>query len=156
MDALVDALASSWRDGRKGLVFVRRVASVAELKRKLDDEYNDWLIARLLQRLNPRHHAALDAAVAKYRDQRAKGAATTIAPQDNHDEDSGGDDTFFAWFFRGRGPEDIISGARIQERFRNLGSPLGIFFDDNHLMELLASAPGGSGAPLRRSHRRRP
>ncbi|MFI7280122.1 helicase-related protein [Micromonospora chersina] len=142
MDALVNALASSWRDGRKGLVFVRRVASVAELKRKLDDEYNDWLIARLRQRLNPRHHAALDAAVAKYRDQRAKGATTTNTPQDNHDEDSGGDDTFFAWFFRGRGPEDIISGARIQERFRNLGSPLGIFFDDNHLMELLAAAPG--------------
>ncbi|OKI61700.1 helicase-related protein [Micromonospora sp. CB01531] len=141
MDALVNALTSSWRDGHKGLVFVRRVASVAELKRKLDDEYNDWLITRLRERIHPRHHAALDAKLAEYRDHRSR-RATAENHQDNHDEDSGGDDTLFAWFFRGRGPDGIISGARIQERFRNLGSPLGIFFDDNHLMALLDAAPG--------------
>lgn len=142
MDALVDALASSWRDGRKGLVFVRRVASVAELKRKLDGEYNDWLITRLRRRIHPRHHAALDAELAEYHEHRSRRATIDNNPHDDHDEDSGGDDTFFAWFFRGRGPDGIISGARIQERFRNLGSPLGIFFDDNHLMALLDAAPG--------------
>ncbi|WSA83889.1 helicase-related protein [Micromonospora sp. NBC_01796] len=142
MDALVDALSSSWRDGHKGLVFVRRVASVAELKRKLDDEYNDWLITRLRGRLHPRHHGALDTAVADYRDHRSRHTVTDNNQPDNHDEDSGGDDTFFAWFFRGRGPDTVISGARIQERFRNLGSPLGIFFDDNHVMDILDAAPG--------------
>ena len=35
MDALVDSLADSWTQGKKSLVFVRRVASVKELKRKL-------------------------------------------------------------------------------------------------------------------------
>jgi len=33
MDALVAALARSWERGEKSLVFVRRVASVTELKR---------------------------------------------------------------------------------------------------------------------------
>ncbi len=44
MDALVDALKDNWTQGRKALVFVRRVASVKELKRKLDERYDDWII----------------------------------------------------------------------------------------------------------------
>ncbi len=46
MDELVDSLGDTWRTGRKALVFVRRVASVKEIKRKLDERYNEWLIAR--------------------------------------------------------------------------------------------------------------
>lgn len=47
MDALVDSLAESWETGRKTLVFVRRVASVKEIKRKLDERYDRWLLGRL-------------------------------------------------------------------------------------------------------------
>ena len=44
MDALVGSLADTWKTGRKALVFVRRVASVTELGRKLDEHYDTWLI----------------------------------------------------------------------------------------------------------------
>ncbi|XTZ13610.1 helicase-related protein [Micromonospora echinospora] len=144
VDALVDALASSWRDGRKALVFVRRKASVSELKRKLDDEYNAWLIRRLRERIDRRHHALLDAAVEEFHQQRMQrvSAATDNGGHGGEEEDVGGEDTFFAWYFRGRGPDRVISGARIQERFRNLGSGLGTFFDDNHVMALLGASPG--------------
>jgi len=51
MDAVVDALSHSWTLGRKALIFVRRVASVKELKRKLDERYDQWLVDRLLREL---------------------------------------------------------------------------------------------------------
>ena len=51
MDAVVDALAHAWTRGAKSLVFVRRVASVKELKRKLDERYDDWLMHRLRREL---------------------------------------------------------------------------------------------------------
>ncbi|RLK25401.1 type III restriction/modification enzyme restriction subunit [Micromonospora sp. M71_S20] len=144
MDALVSSLVTSWRDGRKGLVFVRRVASVAELKQKLDDEYSDWLVGRLRNRLKEQHRAAFETAVDEFRRQRSLRTATApvAAEQAREDDDAGGQDTFFAWFFRGAGPDDIVSGATIQGRFRNQGGALGTFFDDNHVLALLAVEPG--------------
>ncbi|MEV5693527.1 helicase-related protein [Micromonospora globbae] len=144
MDALVHALGSSWRDGCKGLVFVRRVASVSELKRKLDDEYTDWLVDRLRKRLKERHRAAFDNAVDEFRRQRSVRVPTAVvlADQVREDDDAGGQDTFFAWFFRGAGPAGIVSGATIQARFRNQSGALGAFFDDNHVMALLGTRPG--------------
>ena len=47
MDALVSHLSKSWTQGRKALVFLRRVASVWEVKERLDLRYNEWLIQRL-------------------------------------------------------------------------------------------------------------
>ncbi|MCI4066112.1 DEAD/DEAH box helicase family protein [Micromonospora sp. R77] len=144
MDALVRTLATSWRDGRKGLVFVRRVASVSELKRKLDDEYSDWLVDRLRNRLDERHRPVFENAVDEFRRQRAlrDSTAPIVADQVREDDDAGGQDTFFAWFFRGAGPSGIVSGATIQGRFRNQSGPLGTFFDDNHVMALLDADPG--------------
>ncbi|MFG2099892.1 helicase-related protein [Micromonospora echinaurantiaca] len=144
MDALVRTLATSWRDGRKGLVFVRRVASVAELKRKLDDEYSDWLVDRLRSRLKGQHQAAFENAVDEFRRQRSLRVPTAAvtADQVREDDDTGGQDTFFAWFFRGAGPGGIVSGATIQGRFRNQSGALGTFFDDNHVMALLGANPG--------------
>ncbi|MGR6320052.1 DEAD/DEAH box helicase family protein [Micromonospora soli] len=144
MDSLVRTLATSWRDGRKGLVFVRRVASVTELKRKLDDEYSDWLVDRLRSRLKEQHATAFENAVDEFRRQRSQrdSIAPMAAEQVREDDDAGGQDTFFAWFFRGTGPDGIVSGATIQGRFRNQGSALGTFFDDNHIMALLGAGPG--------------
>jgi hypothetical protein len=119
MDALVDALASAWRDGDKALVFVRRVASVAELNRKLDAEYDAWLVARLRTLLDERHHPVLDLAVDTFRRQHRRsdsGSAANDGHPGNESQDVGGTDTFFAWFFRGRGPDGVVSGATIQER----------------------------------------
>ncbi|WP_431924813.1 helicase-related protein [Micromonospora wenchangensis] len=144
MDALVRTLSTSWNDGRKGLVFVRRVASVAELKRKLDDEYSDWLVDRLRARLHERHRPAFDNAVVEFRRLRSvrDSTAPTIGEQVREDDDTGGQDTFFAWFFRGAGPTGIVSGATVQSRFRNQSGALGTFFDDNHVMALLDADPG--------------
>src|SRR5690606_10730654 len=47
MDALVAQFADYWARGRKALVFVRRVASVWEVKERLDVAYNEWLRRQL-------------------------------------------------------------------------------------------------------------
>jgi hypothetical protein len=144
MDAIAESLASSWRNGNKALVFVRRVASVDELKQKLNRSYDEWIVTRLGERLAGRHSEAFERAVDTYRRQlQHRRRATASVPLEGEDDDAGGTDTFFAWFFRGHGPAGIISGATIQERFRNRGGPLGTFFDDNHVMALLDAAPGG-------------
>lgn len=150
MDAVVESLANTWTTGRKSLVFVRRVASVKELKRKLDERYDDWLLSELRERL-PALRGELEGVYARYRREKeeildAAGAATA-APADvverNLDiEDRGGNDTFFAWFFRGEGPKGIVSGANIQARFIKSSGAYATFFADNHVMDLLGASPG--------------
>lgn len=147
MNAVVDSLATTWKTGRKSLVFVRRVASVKDLKRRLDDEYDAWLLHELRARLPEAIHGDLEKVYANYRrekeahlatQQRAEEAAGAIDPDV---EDSGGNDTFFAWFFRGKGPSRVVSGANIQARFRS--GAYATFFSDNHVMDLLGAEPGG-------------
>ncbi len=55
-------------------------------------------------------------------------------------EDPGGNDTFFAWFFRGDGPARWLSGAAFRKnRFMSQGSAYATFFADNHVSALLGS-----------------
>jgi hypothetical protein len=150
MDALVERLASAWTTGEKALVFVRRVASVTELKRKLDERYDAWLVERLRRELPPDSLPRFEAAVERYRRERldAIGAAADIGPVDAGDPgaadtlDEGGRDTFFAWFFRGEGPSGIVSGANIQQRFIQKTSAYSTFFEENHAAALLRCRPG--------------
>ena len=149
MDALVDALASSWTTGRKSLVFVRRVASVTDLKRKLDDRYDEWLLAKLLKELPTAVHPKLQREYDKYRAERgenriagAMGDSTKVLPARDEMENVGGQDTFFAWFFRGDGPRGIVSGASIQQRFLQRSAALATFFDDNYVADALGCEPG--------------
>src|SRR5205823_3446613 len=123
-------LASSWREGDKALVFVRRVASVAELKRRLDSEYDAWLIARLRTLLDERHHPDLDLAIDTFRHQHRRydnGQSQGGRRTGDESQDTGGTDTFFAWFFRGRGPDGVVSGATIQERLGRRSGALATF-----------------------------
>ena len=152
MDAVVDSLQSAWQTGKKSLVFVRRVASVKELKRKLDERYDDWLIRHLHERLPAGLHAQLDELVAQYRREKAEAEASrraeVAAPLDVvragiDADDGGGIDTFFAWFFRGEGPRGYLSGANVQARFIKGSGPYSTFFADNHVMALLGAEPGG-------------
>ncbi len=150
MDAVVNSLATAWITGRKTLVFVRRVASVKELKRKLDERYDDWLIPALRARLPQGLRGELDAVVRDYREAKSTAGAPhgIAAPVDlvGHDrelEDTGGNDTFFAWFFRGEGPKRVVSGANIQGRFIKASGAYATFFSDNHVMDLLGAPPGG-------------
>lgn len=147
MDALVVALADSWRRGEKSLVFVRRVASVKELKRKLDESYDSWLIQRLRQQLpvevQPRFADVIERYQREKRVALANNAETSEQPDANKDEaDHGGIDTFFAWYFRGDGPSGIISGANIQRRFIQQGAVYATFFEDNYVADVLRCRPG--------------
>ena len=144
MDALVTSLARSWERGEKSLVFVRRVASVTELKRKLDDCYDNWLLARLRNELPECVHGRLTTAVEKYRAEKLEARATkadSAMPRPSDDEDAGGRDTFFAWFFRGKGPGEFISGANVQQRFIQRGTTYSTFFEDNYVADLLGCGP---------------
>jgi len=148
MDALVESLSTSWQRGRKSLVFVRRVASVTELKRKLDDEYDEWLIGKLERELPAQAQERVRRAYDRYRRERAEGATTStsgstraVRSAGSDAVNSGGRDTFFAWFFRGDGPSGIISGANIQQRFLSRSAALGSFFQENYVADLLQCEP---------------
>ena len=148
MDALVESLKSSWTTGKKALIFVRRVKSVDELKRKLDQQYDAWLTLLLRERLPESVRSQFDEMVAKYRREKRQAVSSPQArvssEQSAEDEvdDRGGTDTFFAWFFRGKGPTGVVSGANIQRRFIQKGTAYSTFFEDNYVMDLLGAEPG--------------
>ena len=150
MDALVEALESAWRTGEKALVFVRRVASVGELKRKLDERYDTWLIGRMKKDLPESLHQRLDEIVAQYRREqeeagiRSRPVSEGAAPWgiNSDEQDLGGHDTFFSWFFRGQGPRGVVSGATIQQRLGSSSGTYSTFFKDNHVAALLGCQPG--------------
>lgn len=145
LDAMVDALAHRWATGRKALVFVRRVASVKELKRKLDDRYDEWLEARLLGDL-PTHADRLRELFAKYRREKTELRNTNrdvVAPVESTQktEEAGGADTFFAWFFRGEGPDKVFSGAALKKRLGSSSGVFSTFFEENVVSVLLGVPP---------------
>jgi hypothetical protein len=151
MDEVVDSLADAWLTGRKTLVFVRRVASVKELKQKLDERYDKWLIRLLQDRLPGEVLSRFKAVVDRYieekqaaidaRQNRLEPSVSSSDPDDVSTDDDGGTDTFFAWFFRGKGPKGVVSGANIQRRFIQAGSTYATFFDRNHVAEVLGVGP---------------
>ena len=150
MDAVVDGLASTFQTGKKALIFARRVASVKELKQKLDAKYDAWLIAYLKDRLPQELGAEFEAIVKRYEQEKLARRPRdeqelSVDPEEDigqEEKDTGGIDTFFAWFFRGDGPKGVISGANIQGRFVKSSGTLATFFWDNHVMWLLDAAPG--------------
>jgi superfamily II DNA or RNA helicase len=144
MDALVNALANSWKTGEKTLVFVRRLASVKELKRKLDERYDEWLLARLRAELPKAVLQRFEGLVERYHGEKryALQRELDLEWEQEAETDRGGADTFFAWFFRGEGPPKIVSGANIQQRFTQRGTAYATFFDDNYVAWVLGCNPG--------------
>lgn len=158
MDEVVSSLATSWMTGKKALVFVRRVASVKELKQKLDEQYDRWLIPHLRASLPEPLRGAFDVVLAKYAEAKravdeARQARLMLmgGAKEKDENDSGGTDTFFAWFFRGEGPAGVVSGARIANRFTEAGAAYRTFFERNHVAEVLAVQPGDVNAALSRA-----
>ncbi len=145
MDAVVGSLASAWTTGRKALVFVRRVASVTELKRKLDERYDAWLIPYLRGRLPVELHDDFDRALRRYRAEKDEAESRRREREARFTQvdeaDRGGTDTFFAWYFRGEGPRGVVSGANIQQRFTRTSGALATFFSDNYVSALLGVPP---------------
>ncbi len=149
MDAVVDALAGAWHNGRKALVFVRRVASVKELKQKLDDRYDLWLKARLKDELPPDMQPRLarifeeyDKKHGEYLEAKKWDVEPQLLDRDGEEANRGGADTFFAWFFRGDGPKGLVSGASVQQRFVQSGTVYSTYFEDNYVADLLACRTG--------------
>lgn len=156
MDAVVASLSESLAKGQKTLVFVRRVASVPELCEKLAREYDSALRERLLAELPPPLHGDFEKAWGQYTAERnERGGRFQVAspeaepsPEREDDlladqdeaEDSGGNDTFFSWFFRGEGPSGFLSGASFQKnRLKGEGSAYSTFFEENYVWDLLGS-----------------
>lgn len=133
MDALVGHLASAWHSGQKALVFVRRVASVKELKIKLEESYDRWVLGRLETELPASVHERFASVRRRYQDER-------LTSRNAQGTDDGG--SFFAWYFHGDGPGNVLSGATIQRRFTQAGAVFSTFFEDNHAAALLGVRPG--------------
>lgn len=150
MDAIAAAVANAWESGGKTLIFVRRVASVMELKRKLDERYDAWLMGLLKRRLPAPLVEELTRAYAEYRLQNAtsRDFAAAASAGDGEDADKGGKDTFFAYFFCGDGPDGWFSGAHARGLFRQASRALSVFFAVNDVMLLLRAQPGRVGAAL--------
>jgi hypothetical protein len=143
MNSVVESLSRAWDSGAKTLIFVRRVASVKELKRKLDAAYDQWLIGRMENELPASLRRRFLQIVTRYRAERAEALDrdTVENTGDTDAEDRGGNDTFFAWFFRGEGPANVVSGANIQQRFGQRSGVYSTFFDDNYVAAALACSP---------------
>ena len=141
MDALRDTLRSCWRSGEKALVFVRRIASVRELKLKLEETYDEWLLEKLRIEFDalPAVVTRMEEIFKKYRKEHrelteaSRGQLDTMTGSSTRQiEDQSSAHTFFSWFYRGEGPRGVLSGASLQRRLRQ-----GTFFEDNHVCALL-------------------
>ncbi|MBN9657048.1 MAG: DEAD/DEAH box helicase family protein [Acidobacteria bacterium] len=152
--------------GEKSLVFVRRIASVKELRDKIAHEYDRWLFDYIRSRLdaNPGVLMDFERAVAEYGDahvRRVTGPLPAVSSESSEaearldentpaDDDTGGLDNFFAWFFRGEGPAGLISGASFRKiRLGSEGAALATFFEENYVALVLGEA-ADSGAVLSR------
>lgn len=101
--------------GRKQLVFVRRVRSVAEFKQKLDDRHNHWLLSHIRSVLANSGKAtvfmeeviARYAEVSKRLDDDITGGEVHAASDDGAERVPPKNDTLFNWFFRGESPVEL-------------------------------------------------
>lgn len=143
MDAIVEELARSFTTSRKALVFVRRVASVDELQRKLEEQYDKLLFARLRAALRGETlQAQIDGQIAAYKvereDQRHGIRARDEMWNPGVDEaEPSSVDSFFAWFFRGKGPDGIRSGASIALDLEKASSAYSTLLEDNYVAAVL-------------------
>lgn len=151
LDATADALATAFETGEKTLVFVRRVATVKELKAKLDQIFDEWIRGRMLEML-PELDEEIEELFVRYQEESRPGRAPDVSPPSDHEtqdqveedlllpveDDTGGTDTFFAWFFRGQGPSGVLSGAAFQKnRLTSMGSVYSTVFEDDYVAWLL-------------------
>jgi hypothetical protein len=145
LDATVEALVDTFEHGDKALIFVRRLATMGELAARLNDAYDLWLERRMTAAL-PKLESRVGELFSDYREQRNKKhrekekgesdqlEGDTLLPQD----DKGGNETFFAWFFRGEGPPGLLSGAAFQKnRLISPSSRYSLLFEDDYVAWLL-------------------
>lgn len=154
MDAVVASLKDAFRTRQKALIFVRRIKSVDELQAKLCLEYDEWIRTYIRTLLPDSLSEEFEKVWAKYQaDRRPDAKPQTLGVDEERetdttdddepaeppsDDDAGGNDTFFSWFFRGDGPQGVLSGAAFRKnRLQGEGSAYTTFFEDNYLLALL-------------------
>jgi hypothetical protein len=153
MDAVAESLKTSFASGEKTLVFVRRVKSVDELTDKLNRYYDNWLKEYLLRDVPSLAQEQLRQVFEQYEEERRLrqlAPVTDVAAPTSEDEgmpsrydeeDEGDNSSFFAWFFRGKGPDRWFSGAAFNKnRLMSEGSAYSTFFEDNYITWLLGEA----------------
>lgn len=153
LDATVEHLARSFDTGEKVLVFVRRIATMKEMKARLDERYNAWIRARMVGAL-PRLEQEISALFERFEAEHRRWEAAASEKETSRDTgadgrtlpsgDEGGRDSFFAWFFRGEGPPGVLSGAAFQRnRLTATSSSYSVLFEDDYVAWLFdrPSAP---------------
>lgn len=125
MDATTLQLSREMLDhGRKQIVFVRRVRSVDEIKNKLDDHYNVWVMDYIRDQLIgfSKASAVVEKVfdtyyqVSRYRDNDLTGGefqANKMGDEEDHQPPK--NDNVFTWFFRGELSRDISDLLTIDE-----------------------------------------
>ncbi|MCH7913814.1 MAG: DEAD/DEAH box helicase [Deltaproteobacteria bacterium] len=154
LDATSSALESSFESGEKSLVFVRRVATVTELAAKLDAVFDRWIRRRMEDSL-PNLTQEINKLFDQYEQERSLRPEEQFenqpideqegeGPEESEErhfldeDDEGSVDTFFAWFFRGRGPQNYLSGAAFQKnRLSATSSAYATVFEDDYISWLL-------------------
>jgi hypothetical protein len=164
LDAVADAHASAFETGEKTLIFVRRVATVAELSAKLEAASDRWMRHRMDAVLPELSNEISDLFV-RYERERSRRPDEIAAERhgsadedvdDVDDErrlifepDEGGAETFFAWFFRGAGPPGILSGGAFQRnRLSSTSSVYASLFEDDYVAVLIKSENRDVGISL--------
>ena len=110
-----EAAALALENGRKQLIFVRRVKSVGEIKQKLDDEYDDWMRRHIKNALEGAGEAAqfmervwhVYHEVRKHRDNDISGVDIDSHIDEEEERLPPKNDTIFNWFFRGERPVEL-------------------------------------------------
>ncbi len=143
MNAVAQSLATALRRGEKTLVFVRRVASVRELADKVAQSYDDWLVSRLVADVEPAVQAEIERQFLRYRRASSTGAVDVDEDEqevvadpegDGTPPDAGGNDSFFAWFFRGERKLKVASGGWFRRRrLTDEKEALSIVLDENYV-----------------------
>lgn len=135
----VAARLASWATaGEKALVFVRRVRSTEELADAVTRLLDERLIGWLREELAAGPKAEAERWFAEWTRERHSGdLAGPLAAEGDDDDDAGGADSFFAWFFRGTGTRDHQVAARLRrDTFQRPTHPWSLFFLDNHVLWL--------------------
>jgi len=160
LDITAATLAGAFESGEKALAFVRRVATVDEMAAKLDESFDAWIrkrmetslpdlrdeIATLFEQYaSERKRRPDEIHAAREDDNDLSDERERIDRRDDLDEDDeGGVESFFAWFFRGDGPPRVLSGAAFQKnRLSSTSSAYATLFEDDYVASLLGVDAGG-------------
>ena len=158
-DMLIERLKEAFLTCEKSLVFVRRVATVAEIRRRLCLTF-DKSVKERFKKMLPDQKPAIDQLFHEYEVEKLEARQVSKSVDDGEngptqlidannsgrdensveDLDEGGDGSFFEWYFRGTGPAKYLSGRTMRARFTGSGA-YSTVFQDNYLAGLLECEP---------------